>query len=50
MSISKKLYLIGEMERRNNERWAKWGEQMAKTAHEKPESERRSEGEKGNTG
>lgn len=44
MSISKKLRLIAELERRNNERWSKWGEQVGKAAHENPEPERRSAG------
>ena len=47
MSISKKLRLIAELERRNNERWREWGEQMAKAASENAEPGRRSEGAQG---
>lgn len=50
MNISNKLRLIAELERRNNERWAAWGEQVAKAAHESTEPERRSEGAPGNAG
>lgn len=48
MTISKKLKLIEEMERRNSERWKQWGEQVAKATHESAESNGNSESSPGN--